>query len=121
MRITESQLRRIIRQTINEMVGPSDDLGAPGSPDSAVLQALESALDLSVMPGDVKSITFQPRRSGGVVTKIDLEYKNSYSWLDDRDISGTGMTLDDISAKLAEMGAKSQTRRPPMKHSHYYD
>ncbi len=196
MRITESQLRRIIRQTINEMAGPDDnvevakeatlrgdvqaavtavvemsqdpkDMAAnfesvleelsvsgkripPGvvnaihdalgkeysaisdksvsaSPDAAVLKALAKALSYRVTPDDVKYFTIQPRRTGGVVTKIGLEHRDpdsgiSYSSLLDSDIHGTGMTLDDVAAKLVKMGAKSQVRRPPMKRAMpYYD
>lgn len=195
MRITESQLRRMIRQTINEMAGPADNVEAakeatlrgdvqavvaavvemsqdpkdmaanfesildelsvsgkripPGvvnavhdalgkeysaiadksvssSPDAAVLKALAKALSYRVTPDDVKYITIQPRRTGGAVTKISLEHRDpdtgiSYSSLLDSDISGTGMTLDDVAAKLVKMGAKSRARRSPIKHSHYYD
>lgn len=131
MRITESQLRRIVRQTISEMAGPNDSVGAPGSPSGAdeakVLQVLGDALESDIMPEDVAYITFQPRRSGGSVIKIDLEYKTpdtgiSYSWLSNEHVRKIGMTLDQVATALRSMGAKSPARRPPVKRSMpYYD
>ena len=82
---------------------------------------------IRVTPGEVKYITIQPRRTGGKITKISLEHRDpdsgvSYSSMNDRDLEGTGMTLDDAFEKLVKMGAKSQARRPPMKRSMpYYD
>jgi hypothetical protein len=119
MRITESQLRRIIRQTINEM--------APAGSADPLLTVLSKVLTYEVGPQDVKYITFQPHMSGGVVTKINVTHRDpdmgdTESMILPVDVRDLGMSLDDLAGRLGEMGAKSQVRRPPMKRAMpYYD
>lgn len=124
MRITEAQLRRIIRQEVRAL----RESAAGGTSQDGALRAIESALSISPMtPDDVMYMTFQPRRSGGVIKSVNLTYNDPdagsyYSDILPGDVERAGITFEEFMASVQQMGAKSRARRPARKPSMpYYD
>lgn len=124
MRITEGQLRRIIRQEVKAL---RESVAGDPAQDGA-LRAIERALSISpITPEDVMYMTFQPRRSGGVINSVNLTYKDPdagsyYADVLPGDVEEGGITFDEFMASVQQMGAKSRARRPARKPSMpYYD
>jgi len=97
------------------------------SPDRKVLKVLANAFTTSTLtPEDVTYITYQPRKSGGEIVRIDLFDSDSRlghmsTSITDRDLS-PGVKMEQVVDALSRLGAnlqKRSKRRP--RYNAYYD
>jgi len=132
VKITKKQLKSVVKEAMRYDFGSdAGDKAIAAHANKKELKALSFAFTYQVVPEDISYITYQPRKRGGVVTRIDMEDRedqlgNMETSINESEANSYGTTVAKLLDFLAANGARQRRRRPRRKtgagHSFsYYD
>jgi len=132
MKITETQLRKIVKEQLRYDFGSGQgDAVIAKHSNKAELKALSAAFTYQVTPEDIPYIVYQSRKSGGMVTRLDLEDQdgrlgNMQTSLNEKEANHYKTTVAKVMDFLSTNGGSRKKRAAPRRrgagHSFsYYD
>lgn len=121
VKITKKRLKTIVEQAMRYDYGTDAGdaiVGAHGNKNE--LKALAAAFTYQVTPEDIPYIVYQPRRRGGVVTRLDMEDREQQLGHMQTDINEElarqcGTTVQNVMDFLDANGASRRKRQPNRK------